>query len=225
MRKTTKEFITKYNLTEDQFFGKEKICGDLGLRGLTSIPEGFNPTVGGDLLTKNKTKRIGFIIKPIQINRNFFWKVEGKTYAKIDGIFCEIISEKENNIKGESLKSYSAKKVNREDYFFIAKKGNYYSHSKNLKTAFEDLEFKIISEKLKNDPINKDTEFTVKYYRLLTGACDFGCREFMDKHKIPYEIIDGKTKENNSMKAETLLPLLEKSNAYGLEKFKKLITF
>jgi len=36
-------------LTEDQFYGREKIAGDLYLGLLTSIPEGFNPTVGGYL--------------------------------------------------------------------------------------------------------------------------------------------------------------------------------
>ena len=42
-------FCEKHNLTEAQFYGREKIEGSLGLNGLTSIPEGFNPTVGGSL--------------------------------------------------------------------------------------------------------------------------------------------------------------------------------
>ncbi len=49
MNKEQKQFIEKYKLTEDQFFGREEISGDLYLGSLTSIPEGFNPTVGGDL--------------------------------------------------------------------------------------------------------------------------------------------------------------------------------
>jgi hypothetical protein len=46
---TKSEFIKKYNLTEGQFNGTEKIGGSLWLESLKSIPEGFNPTVGGDL--------------------------------------------------------------------------------------------------------------------------------------------------------------------------------
>ena len=77
---TKEEFIKYckeqgYNLTDDQFYGKEridctlylsqlpeipegfnpKVGGDLDLRDLTSIPEGFNPEVGGSLYLINLT--------------------------------------------------------------------------------------------------------------------------------------------------------------------------
>jgi len=47
--KEIKEFCKRHNLTIEQFNGTEKIESDLDLRNLTSIPEGFNPTVGGYL--------------------------------------------------------------------------------------------------------------------------------------------------------------------------------
>jgi hypothetical protein len=70
-----KDFCKKYNITEDQFKGVDKIggyldlsgltsipdgfnptvCGSLDLRGLTSIPDGFNPTVGGSLYLRGLT--------------------------------------------------------------------------------------------------------------------------------------------------------------------------
>ena len=59
MKKQIKDFCKKYALSEKQFSGKEKISGDLDLGSVTSIPEGFNPTVGGDLVTKNGRKHIG----------------------------------------------------------------------------------------------------------------------------------------------------------------------
>jgi len=34
------QFKTRYNLTEDQFTGKEKIGGDLDLGSVTSLPDG-----------------------------------------------------------------------------------------------------------------------------------------------------------------------------------------
>ena len=49
MTSKQKEFCNKNNISEAQFFGKEKIGGYLYLGSLTSIPEGFNPTVGGYL--------------------------------------------------------------------------------------------------------------------------------------------------------------------------------
>jgi len=59
MNKKIKEFCKKYGITEAQFFGKEEIGGDLYLGSVTQLPEGFNPTVGGDLCWKNGNKYIG----------------------------------------------------------------------------------------------------------------------------------------------------------------------
>ena len=52
---TKQEFLKKTGLTEDQFYGKETYQGYLDLESLTSIPEGFNPTVGGSLYLRSLT--------------------------------------------------------------------------------------------------------------------------------------------------------------------------
>ena len=44
-----------YNLTDDQFSGKERIDCTLYLDSLTSIPKGFNPVVGGDFYLDSLT--------------------------------------------------------------------------------------------------------------------------------------------------------------------------
>ncbi|MEY4767707.1 MAG: hypothetical protein RL637_346, partial [Pseudomonadota bacterium] len=49
------DFLKKYEITEQQFLGKEKIQGYLDLRSLTSIPDGFTPTVGGSLYLSSLT--------------------------------------------------------------------------------------------------------------------------------------------------------------------------
>jgi hypothetical protein len=112
---------------------------------------------------------------------------------------------------------------------YVAKKDEFTAHGKTVKQAIADLEFKVVAEKLKKEPIAPDTELTVMYYRTITGACDFGCREFMEKNGIPYEVVnDGKTErtiEKKPIKAKDLLPILEENNAYGLQKFKELIRF
>lgn len=86
---------------------------------------------------------------------------------------------------------------------------------KTVKKAVSDLQFKIVSEKLKKEPIKKDTIITMQHYRLITGACELGCKEWMKQNGI--------TKER--IKAVELLPILEKTNAWGLDSFKKLVTF
>ena len=88
-----------------------------------------------------------------------------------------------------------------------------YSHGETIKKAYEDLEFKFNSEKLKKEPITLDTEITINHYRIVTGACEMGVKNWMSENNILVEKI----------KAKDLLPLLEKTNAYGYQKFKSLI--
>ena len=160
---------------------------------------------------RSSYKYIGSIIDYVKINKNFFWNVNDKRYFLIDSIFSELLSVKK---QGE-LTIYVCRKIGEEKTFLVVNKGEFYSHGNDLHSAVSDLEFKIASDKLKNEPINEDTIVTVKYYRLITGACEFGVKEWMKKNNI--------TKDE--ILAKDLLKLLEKTNAYGLEKFKKLLTF
>jgi len=194
------------------------VGGYLDLSSLTSIPTGFNPTVGGDLILKNSRKHIRkpvLQIEAVQINKNFFWNKNDKRYAIIDRIFCELLTERKKIIGRETYKIFSAKKVNKDSYFFISNKENFYAHAEDLKKSFEDLKFKIASERIKKQPIKKDTIITMQHYRIITGACELGCKSWMEQNGISKEKI----------KASELLPILEKTNAYGLDRFKKLITF
>ena len=52
---TLKDFCKKYGLTIEQATGKEEFGGYLYLSSVTSIPEGFNPTVGGYLDLRSVT--------------------------------------------------------------------------------------------------------------------------------------------------------------------------
>jgi hypothetical protein len=98
---------------------------------------------------------------------------------------------------------------------YVAEKDGFYAHGETLKKAIQDLSFKIISETLKNQPIEKDTVITIQHYRLITGACELGVKSWMAQHPEAHEGIT----------AGELLPILKKSGAYGYEKFKSLITF
>ena len=95
---------------------------------------------------------------------------------------------------------------------FLVEKDGYYAHGRSIKAAISDLQFKIGCEKLKNEPISYDTEITVQHYRMITGACQMGCEMFMEEHNL-----------KEPMKAGDLLHLLEKSNAYGVSRFKELL--
>jgi hypothetical protein len=178
------------------------VGGDLSLRGLTSIPEGFNPTVGGGVTIKNKYAPIG---NKKAKNKLLVW--DGGKYISADGIFTEVLSKKGT--------SYKVKKIHSTKEFYLVTNGGFHAHGDTLKRAKEDFRFKIMSEKLKSSPINKDTIISIAHFRLITGACEFGTKEWLQQNNI----------KADSMKASELLPILEKTNAYGLDKFKKLITF
>jgi hypothetical protein len=117
------------------------------------------------------------------------------------------------------------KKVIEKQPCYVAEKEKFTAHGDTVKKAKSDLEFKVVAEKLKKEPITKDTEFTVKYYRLLTGACSSGCRGWMERNNIPYTMQGDEVVETRPYKAAEIIPLLEKTNAYGFERVKLLLTF
>lgn len=118
------DFCKKHNLTESQFNGTEKIGGSLDLRGLTSIPEGFNPTVGGDL-----DLRGGYSDKKTAPKSDIVF-FQGGAYLKADGIFAKVMQAK----KGV----YRLCKLNSEKEFFMVTDGKFtHSHGETLKEAKE----------------------------------------------------------------------------------------
>ncbi len=202
-KEEVKNFCDRHGITEDQFFGKEKFGGSLDLRSLTSIPQGFNPTVGGylDLRSGLKAKHT-----PLESNYVFSWQ-NGK-YISVDGLLSRVEQKRGNirivTIAGKTTESY-----------LVTDGKKYWAHGETLNKAKEDLRFKVISEKLKKEPIKKDTIITINHYRLITGACESGVKSWMQTHGI----------KKDKIKASELLPILEKTRAYGVEKFKSLITF
>jgi len=145
-------------------------------------------------------------------------KNEKLNVKNVDGS-CFVVEQTKNSKGIKIYSGYNLIEVNKGDlikeFCFVSEKENFFAHGKTVKKSIEDLNFKIISEKLKKDPINKDTVITINYYRIITGACEQGVNSWIKQHGIT------KTK----YKAIDLLPLLEKTGAYGVEKFKSLITF
>ena len=210
------KFIKQLGLTERQFSGQDEIVGSLYLGSLTAIPEGFNPTVGGSLYLKNKAQHIGDIVDDTYINQNFFWKMNGKEYALIDRVFCEILAKRNHTIDGETFCIYSAKKIGKPDTFFIVGNGKYYAHAESINKGVEDVRFKIVAEKLKHEPINADTMITRAHYRAITGACDLGTESWIKENGLG---------DKQEMRADELLPILKRTKPYGFERFKQLISF
>ena len=200
------KFCKKYNLTEAQATGKEKIGGGLYLRSVTSIPEGFNPTVGGDLYLGSSRKHIGSKVTPPYIAARYLWR--NKEYIKVDGIFTRIISD-----HGKVMK---VQRISRENIEYLVTDGEgRWAHGTTLKEAKESLIYKITDrDSTKYQAWNKDTVVThaeaIEAYRAITGACALGTRHFC-------EIVLGDNKKDKYTIAEVIE--LTKGQ-YGAETFK-----
>ena len=93
-------------ITKNQFTGKERINGSLYLRSLTSIPKGFNPTVGGSLDLSSLTSipegfnptvggsldlRSGLRSKYKKLEGGYLLSWQDGRYILADGIFTEVV--------------------------------------------------------------------------------------------------------------------------------------
>jgi len=189
----------------DKDFLKGTTIGEtLDLSSLTSVDKDFlkDTTIGGGLDLNGFTSVDKNILrnnaKQLEVGYN-----EKNSYCYFDSILRAVSSVKET--RGYVI--YTT------PFGFVAQKDGKTAHGKTIKKSIIDLEFKFISEKLKKEPILADTIITDQYYRVVTGACEQGIIGWKRSNKFDKEEI----------RADKLLPLLEKTNAYGLDRFKQLV--
>ena len=148
---------------------------DVDLRFLDSIPEGFNPTVGGNLYLSSLTSSDRSKVHKKQLRHGQY--VEGK-YLYADGILTHIKRKKRIGAY-----TYYIGKIPGDNVIFD---GQNYAHCKTFRDGVIDLNFKAASER-GSDQYNELTlDSVVKYedarvmYRIITGACQAGTQHFID---------------------------------------------
>ncbi len=71
---------------------------------------------------------------------------------------------------------------------FIVEKNGYFAHGETLREAIEDVTFKYFQDNSNLDELVSSIKakgtITVVDYRLLTGACQMGCNNFMEENNI-----------------------------------------
>ena len=129
----------------------------------------------------------------------------------IDGIATVIIKEK----KVEDFKVFEAEFFNTGEKCFVAEKGEFKAHGKTLKTALEDVNFMFLLHNINIEEIKKEIEktgkITLEQFRLITGACQIGCENFLKEEQI--------IKKELSIKEA--INLLE--NKHGWDKLKEVV--
>jgi hypothetical protein len=201
------------------------VGGSLDLNSLTSIPEGFNPTVGGFLDLRSLTSlpegfnpTVGnYIVSNIDIpftkldtSKPIYWESNDKKYIKVDGIFSEVINERDNVIKVRNIGSTKNT--------YIVTDGEKYAHGDSIKEAQESLIFKITdqdSSEFKNLDTTEPQPIStlIQAYRTITGACEFGVKNFIQRKNLEME---KKYPINHIIKLT--------KNEYGHQQFKEFFT-
>jgi len=183
------------------------VGGDLYLNSLTSIPKGFNPTVGGDVYLPNKLQSK---LKYTKLNRNIPISFQNGKYIKIDGIFTEVVNHKGNVWRVKKLTN------NPKEFYLVTDGAGKYAHGDTLEQAREDLVYKISESADKNKyqklTLNSTLSFEegVEAYRVITGACSFGVKDFVT------------TKGVEKDKAYSVAEIIELTKgSYGSESFKQ----
>ena len=162
------------------------VGGSLYLNGLTSIPKGFNPTVGGDVELNGLTSiPEGFNKDSF---RTLFQSWQDEKYICVDGVFTEVLKRKRN--------VWKVKKILTDREFYLVTDGQgKFAHGETVKEARADLLFKL-SDNADKENYAKYTVFTlaeaIECYRLVTGACVFGVKDFVANHEMKevFEVSD-----------------------------------
>ena len=123
-------------------------------------------------------------------------------YCFFDGILRKVISVKQ-------LGEYT---IYLTPFEYVVQKGEYTAHAKTIEKGIEDISFKILAKEYKEN-LTLDTILNKDLYRAITGACELGTNNWIKQNNIQVEEIS----------VRELIPLLEKTNAYGLNKIKNLV--
>ena len=150
-------------------------------------------TVGGDVyvyggakldaLQKKKDKNAKIICKAaLELSFSL------KGMIRIDGILSWLIGRK---TIGE-ITAFEVKIVGKLNTSFAVQRGDVFSHGETIEKAIEDLRYKIGNrdasefEKWRG---NLDAEITIDEaiaaYRVITGACEYGVKDFVKSIKMP----------------------------------------
>ena len=161
----------KYTLKELNELVERSEGGYLDLSSLTSIPEGFNPTVGGSLSLRSLTMHAKYT------------KLKNGDYKKGDYLYCDNMLVHIKRKKKIGIYTFFVGKIKGMNVIFD---GENYAHCKTIKEGVLDLEFKKAKDRGASQYENLTPESVLTYtdaitaYRIITGACKMGTEHFLN---------------------------------------------
>lgn len=114
-------------------------CSDVQIFYVDWLPVGVNQT--SHVMVDNRLKYCG--IKKIRkiSDNSIYW--QEKNYAKLDGVFCEIINSKGSVFDGGECECHEVKKINLDQVFYIFKSRGVFAYGATVADTFLHLEKKI----------------------------------------------------------------------------------
>ena len=127
---------------------------------------------------------------PDQINPSFEeWLRRG--YVHADGITKKLKSQK----KLGEIEVFEVYEFPKTKTSFVVKRGDAFSHGETIEKAIEDLRYKISdrdTSKFDHWKSNLDQvvslDDAIKAYRLITGACEMGTKQFVESIQVPEKL-------------------------------------
>ena len=109
-------------------------------------------------------------------------------YVHADGICKKLLSQKKiGEIEVFEVEEFLDRKSS-----YVVKRGETFSHGETVEKAIEDLRYKISERDASRfehwkDNIDKQVsiEEAIQAYRVITGACEMGTRQFVESIQVP----------------------------------------
>ena len=172
----------------------KEVGGDFYCSGnqLTTL-EGAPKEVGGGFycysnqLTTLEVPTIKFSATvKARISLRIFASLLKRKIVFADGIMSKLISKKEI---GASV-VFKVRIIGKHEASFVVKVGDKFAHGKTIKDARESVKHKISdrdTSKFKGWKLSdiKPASDLIEAYRAITGACEFGTRNFVEGRKVP----------------------------------------
>ena len=149
--------------------------GHVDLRLLTTLPENV------------KFENQGYVYLSSLESENITYRGQKIRIRTIDG-YTMILGQKRKAGEATIYKAqyFGGGEVEKLEECFLANQGEKWVHGKTLREAVEDLRFKVMQADFDKDDvldeIRRNQRVQVYDYRLLTGACKEGCRQFLHQN-------------------------------------------
>jgi mannitol/fructose-specific phosphotransferase system IIA component len=159
--------------------------GSVDLRSLTTLPEGI------------KFENQGYVYLRSLTNEKQLYLGKERVLRNIDGFTMLITSTRnQGDMVISNARYFGGGDIDKLKKCFVVRSGNFSAHGNTLKSAIEDVQFKLKKQAGKSEAIQriKSTEIvTANDFRIITGACREGMRQHLAQRNIDMEGVESLT--------------------------------